>query len=456
MIPTLSVGILTAPEVTIDFHGDFKGPDGTTITGKHRFKATELTEGALEFHPVLPHDSFTIHDVTIGVHFHWEQKEHQTFNGSLKLVVSDREPQLLHVINMIDVESYLLSVISSEMKSTANIPLLKAHAVISRSWVLAQLEGFNQLPGTAVATLAEEGDMIKWYDKDDHTQFNVCADDHCQRYQGISREITEKAQIAITETLGEVLTYEGKLADTRFHKCCGGVLERFATCWEDKHYPYLLSVRDTENDGTADFSGTAECSKTGEHAQTSEHYKTADYSNEEDATAFIEGHPASFCDTQDPDILDQVLNFYDRTTTDFYRWQVSYSAEELSELVRKKLGKDLGQITALEPLTRGPSSRISRLLIVGTKGEVVIGKELEIRRALSESHLYSSAFTVHTEGAKEKPERFTLHGAGWGHGVGLCQMGAAVMGEKGYSYREILSHYYPGTDLTKLYQHDEQ
>ena len=253
-----------------------------------------------------------------------------------------------------------------------------------------------------------------------------------------------------------MLTYEGKLADTRFHKCCGGVLERFATCWEDKHYPYLLSVRDAENDGTADFSGIAECSKTGEHAQTSEHYKTADYSNEEDATAFIEGHPKSFCDTQDPDILDQVLNFYDRTTTDFYRWQVSYSAEELSGLVRKKLGKDLGQITTLEPLTRGPSSRISRLRIVGTKGEVVIGKEPEIRRALSESHLYSSAFTVHTEGAREKPERFTLHGAGWGHGVGLCQIGAAVMGEKGYSYREILSHYYPGTDLTKLYQHDEQ
>ncbi|MGI6573946.1 MAG: SpoIID/LytB domain-containing protein [Fermentimonas sp.] len=444
MIPTLSVGILTAPEVTIDFHGNFKGSYGTTITGKHRFKVTELTEGTLEFHPVLPHDSFTIHDVTIGVHFHWEQKEHQTFNGSLKLIISDREPQMLHVINLIDVESYLLSVISSEMKSTASIPLLKAHTVISRSWVLAQLEGFNQLPGTAVATLAEEGDMIKWYDKDDHTQFNVCADDHCQRYQGISREITEKAQIAVTETAGEVLTYEGKLADTRYHKCCGGVLERFATCWEDKQFPYLLSVCDAENGGTTDISKTAE------------YLNIADYSNEEDATAFIEGHPKSFCDTQDPDILDQVLNFYDRTTTDFYRWQVSYSAEELSGLVRKKLGKDLGQITTLEPLTRGPSSRISRLRIVSTKGEVVIGKELEIRRILSDSHLYSSAFTVHTEGAREKPERFTLHGAGWGHGVGLCQIGAAVMGEKGYSYREILSHYYPGTDLTKLYQHDEQ
>lgn len=430
MNPKISVGILTTTEVTIDFHGNFKGQHGNIITGQHHFKAAELTGEALEFHPVSPDNSFTIHKVIIGVNFHWEQKENQTFNGSLRLILSDRKPHLLHVINLIDVESYLISVISSEMKSTANMPLLKAHAVISRSWVLAQLEGFDRLPGTAINVLGEEGDIIKWYDKDDHTQFNVCADDHCQRYQGISREITEKAKAAVTETLGEVLTYDGQLADTRFHKCCGGVLERFATCWEDRQYPYLLSVRDNENNGTAD------------------------YSKEEDAIGFIESHPDSFCNTVDPNILDQVLNFYDRTTTHFYRWEVSYSTEELSVLVRKKLGSDLGQIKVLEPLTRGPSSRISRLRIVGTKGEVIIGKELEIRRILSESHLYSSAFTVHTEGTKEKPERFTLHGAGWGHGVGLCQIGAAVMGENGYSYQEILSHYYPGTDLTKLYQHD--
>ena len=333
---------------------------------------------------------FSLHGVTIGKEFHWQQQETQTFQGSLILRIIDGE---LHAINRIAIEDYLTSVIASEMSGTSSIELLKAHAVISRSWLLAQLN-----PHPSAPHREEQKGVIRWYDREAHTHFDVCADDHCQRYQGVHRKITAQVHEAIRATRGIVLSYEGEVCDARFSKCCGGITELYESCWDDTPHPYLSVVRDP------------------------------------------------FCNTNDPKILSEVLNHYDQGT-DFYRWTVEYTQEELSELVRRRGGFDYGDIVDLIPIERGPSGRIIRLQIVGTKATRIIGKELEIRRTLSETHLYSSAFEVEKEG-----DTFVLHGSGWGHGVGLCQIGAAVMGAKGYKYDEILSHYYPNASLTEWYK----
>ena len=312
-------------------------------------------------------DTFTLHDVCIGIDFHWERHEDQTFRGELHFVNDETG---VWAVNELPLEQYLESVVSSEMSAEASVEFLKAHAVIARSWALAAPKG--------------------------HKLFDVCADDHCQRYQGITRITNENAIRAVRETAGEVLTYNGEICDTRYSKCCGGQTELFETCWEDRHVPYLESV------------------------------------------------PCPYCNTHDEHILRQVLNSYDQETQDFYRWEVNYTQEELSELICRKTGTDFGDIIDLIPLLRGPSGRISNLKVVGTKASAIISKELAIRRALSESHLYSSAFEV-----EKTADRFILHGRGWGHGVGLCQIGAAVMGEQGFNYRQILSHYYPGTIIFK-------
>ncbi len=333
--------------------------------------------------------TFSLHGVTIGKEFHWQQQEVQTFQGSLILRIIDGE---LHAINRIAIEDYLTSVIASEMSGTSSVELLKAHAIISRSWLLAQI-------GAAPSGGVEGADpLIRWYDREAHTHFDVCADDHCQRYQGVNRKVTPQVLEAIRATRGIVLSYEGEVCDARFSKCCGGKTELYESCWDDTPHPYLSVVEDP------------------------------------------------FCNTHDEKVLSEVLNHYDQST-DFYRWTVEYGQEELSELVRRRGGFDYGDIIDLIPIERGPSGRIVRLQIVGTKATRVIGKELEIRRTLSESHLYSSAFEV-----EKSDGRFVLHGAGWGHGVGLCQIGAAVMGAQGYSYEEILHHYYPKAELTEWYK----
>ena len=358
--------------------------------------------------------AFSLHNVTIGKEFHWQQQETQTFQGSLILRIIDGE---LHAINRISIEDYLTSVIASEMSGTSSVELLKAHAVISRSWLLAQIS-----PNPSAPHREEQKDGIRWYDREAHTHFDVCADDHCQRYQGVSRKVTPQVYEAIRATRGMVLSYEGEVCDARFSKCCGGKSELYESCWDDTPHPYLSVVDDP------------------------------------------------FCNTDDPKILSEVLNHYDQST-DFYRWTVAYTQAELSELVRRKGGFDYGDIIDLIPIERGPSGRIIRLQIVGTKATRIIGKELEIRRTLSETHLYSSAFEVEkislplppsqrggtTESTEsdtamaESPLQFILHGSGWGHGVGLCQIGAAVMGAKGYSYQEILHHYYPKAELREWY-----
>ncbi|WP_273390057.1 SpoIID/LytB domain-containing protein [Barnesiella viscericola] len=431
--PSVTVGILSGERLAFTFND-------TYLWGTTPFEGAQevyLDEGRIAwnggrydqlcFTPQHPDGSFCLKGVTIGVKFHWERREDQTFRGSLRLVVDEGR---ITAINELGIEEYLLSVISSEMSATASLELLKSHAVISRSWLLAQIRKDKAQAGLKpVSTRHTDDELIRWYDREDHRLFDVCADDHCQRYQGITRASTPLVGEAVRATRGEILICDGTICDTRFSKCCGGVMERFSSCWEEIDPPYLVARRDSRDE--LDFP---------------------DLRIEENARRWIETTPEAYCHTTDARILAQVLNNYDRETTDFYRWRVDYSQEELASLIREKSGLDLGQIVDLCPVERGTSGRIVRLRIEGTRRAITIGKELEIRRTLSPSHLYSSAFVVDRQEMVDGiPRRFVLRGAGWGHGVGLCQIGAAVMGEQGYSYRQILLHYYAGATLEKIY-----
>ena len=450
--PQIAVGILSGKEIQFSFPDEFISSDGIAISGiqqavyrKGKIYWQEKEYDELSFTPQQTTSSFfELQDVTIGINFHWERKEVQRFKGELKIIVEDDK---LTAINIISIEDYLTSVISSEMSVTASLELLKAHAVISRSWLLNKLKIENEKlknkmqPDSAAISQFSilNSQFIKWYDHEAHKNFDVCADDHCQRYQGITRASTSRAIEAVSATRGEALMYEGKICDTRFSKCCGGAFEEFQNCWENVRHPYLIGQRDSQTTN-----------------------KLPDLTIEAEADKWIRTSPVAFCNTQDKKILSQVLNNYDQETADFYRWKVSYSQEELSELIHKRSGIDFGKIIDLIPVERGTSGRLVRLKIVGTLRTLTIGKELEIRRTLSTSHLYSSAFVVDKEYKEEDreykeeeqkiPSRFILTGAGWGHGVGLCQIGAAVMGEKGYKYEEILSHYYPGSMIERQYK----
>lgn len=438
----VKVGILSAERISFTLVGSFTLPTGAKAEGRQEARISESglavchngqTFTSLEFTPEsYSGNTFELEDVTIGVGFHWQRKEKQRFRGSLRIIAENGR---LTAINIVNVEDYLVSVISSEMSATSSLQLLRAHAVISRGWVLSMTgrgdAALTNAAGAAEVRALNPGPaIIRYRDREDHMNFDVCADDHCQRYQGVSRIATTMAAKAVADTRGEVLTCDGKLCDTRFSKCCGGVMEVFETCWDDMSRPYLRARRDdTDETGFPDLS------------------------TEENAREWILGSPEAFCNTSDRRVLAQVLNGYDLETPDFFRWTEELTQEKISRLIASRLGEDLGEIMDLRPLTRGTSGRIRELKIIGTKGERIIGKELMIRRTLSESHLYSSAFIVEkvcrqTPGI---PEKFILHGAGWGHGVGLCQIGAAIMGERGYDYNEILSHYYPSTTLTKLY-----
>ena len=442
--PKVHVGILFEPQIEFVLLNTYL-IDGTEISGKQVVTYDEgkiLWNGCryeeLLFEPRHEQtDAFELLDVTIGINFHWERKEDQRFLGALKIIVENGK---LTGINVIRVEDYLTSVISSEMSATASLELLKAHAVISRSWLLAQIQKNKEITETHAdysAFTQTEEELIRWYDREDHTRFDVCADDHCQRYQGITRASTDIVKQAIAATRGQVLTSDGKICDARFSKCCGGAFEEFQYCWEDIKYHYLAKQRDyrTEN-GKAD-NGTL-----------------PDLTREVEADRWIRTSPKAFCNTTDKKILSQVLNNYDQETTDFYRWKVEYTQDELSKLIKERSGIDYGQIIDLIPVARGTSARLWKLKIVGSQRTLTIGKELEIRRTLSPSHLYSSAFVVDKEDISPEgiPGRFILTGAGWGHGVGLCQIGAAVMGEQGYKYDAILLHYYIGANIDKLYE----
>ncbi len=428
---TIDVGILLADVIGFSLNGTFlcngtetTGENSATVDG-NRVQWAGNSYDRLIFTPQGSDANFTLHNVVIGIDFHWERCEEQSFKGELHLFV---EKGKVRAVNRIAVEEYLTSVISSEMSATSSLQLLKAHAVISRSWLYAQLDRKSAGGDTAaVYGWKNDNEIIRWYARDDHELFDFCADDHCQRYQGITKVINPDVLRAVKETEHKVLAFEGRVCDARFSKCCGGITERFSACWEDESIPYLASFRDTD--------------------RASEPF---DASSEKAAREWIEGTHEAFCSVADTAVLSQVLNGYDRETNDFYRWTVEYTSEELSQLIQKKSGIDFGEIYELTPIERGASGRIVRLKIRGSKATVTVGKELEIRRWLSASHLYSSAFVVDKRTTSDGETIFVLKGAGWGHGVGLCQIGAAVMSERGYDYSAILAHYYPGAELKSI------
>ncbi len=442
--PIIEVGIISAYEISFELVGEYllQGTDEYlcgNCTAKIRDSFISVicdnrnlfVDHICHLVPVDDSCKIVLRDVTIGVGFHWQRNEDQVFNGSLKIKL-DGKGQIV-VINSLLVESYLKSVISSEMRATSSLELLKAHAVISRSWLLAQIgknKSIQQKGDHYQSEFRTNDEIIKWYDREDHVDFDVCADDHCQRYQGITRLNTALVIDAVDSTRGEVLMYINQICDARFSKCCGGVTEEFGNVWEPVNHPYLQSFADNKK------------APKGYHL---------DLKEEAYATNWIEQSPPAFCNTSDATILKQVLNDYDLETPNFYRWTISYSAKKLSEIVLKKSGIDFGLITDLIPLERGHSGRIIRLFIVGEKRSMIVGKELEIRKWLSPTHLYSSAFVVEKQ-EKNKKVVFALHGAGWGHGVGLCQIGAAVMGAKGYQYNQILEHYFRGAQLKRRYE----
>lgn len=431
--PIIKVGIMTNSRISFILRGDFIINE-TKESGKqyvcfenNSIRWNNKLYKELLFTPKSSEAFFELLDVTIGIQFHWERKENQRFIGSLKIITDDKDK--LTAVNIIPIEQYLVSVISSEMSAKASLELLKAHAVISRSWVLSNIDPKHKNDEDSTMISDKKG-YIKWYDQQSHTRFDVCADDHCQRYEGITRASTATVCKAVEETEGEVLVYKDNICDARFSKCCGGVFEEFQNCWENKSYPYLQKKSDTDPER-----------------------ELPDLTDEDNAEKWIRSAPASFCNTKDRVVLSQVLNNYDQETTDFYRWKIEYSQDELSSIIREKSGIDFGNILDLVPVERGTSGRLIQLQFVGTKKIMNIGKELEIRRLLSHSHLYSSAFVVDKYDYDEQyiPKRFVFTGAGWGHGVGLCQIGAAVMGAKGYDYKQILHHYFKGVNIKKQY-----
>ena len=437
--PDVTVGIVSAQKIHFSLNKPYLAK-GEKVLGE---QVVEFSEGGvlwngnqysqLTFHPQSADASFSLSDVTIGVNFHWERKETQTFLGTLRFVV---ESDKIVAINELPVEKYLESVISSEMSATSSLELLKAHAVISRSWLLAQMKKRREVAESGnnfFSFTKKEDTLIRWYDREDHTLFDVCADDHCQRYQGITKETSPHVAEAIRQTKGQILMDGEEICDARFSKCCGGITEEFQYCWEDTPKTYLTAVRDIA---------------------LGVQHTLPNLTNEEEAEKWIRFNPPAFCNTQDKKILSEVLNDYDQETVNFYRWKETLSQEKLQQLIADKLKMDLGAILDMKAVERGKSGRISKLQIIGTEKTFTIGKELEIRRTLSDSHLLSSAFVVDKYDKDEQgvPQRFELIGAGWGHGVGLCQIGAAVMGEQGYHYDAILLHYYQGAEIKKLYK----
>jgi SpoIID/LytB domain protein len=443
--PTIRVGIITEKQINFDLYGNFKVKGNKKIfsgrfsavieNGRIKCKRGDdllEVEKEIVFEPEdISIESFLINDVTIGVRFHWQRKEKQRFQGTLKLLKDDDK---ICVINIIPVEKYLTSVVSSEMNAKSSLQMLKSLAVVSRSWLLAQIEKsklIKKKKETYSSVLQTEKEYIRWYDREEHELFDVCADDHCQRYQGITKISTQSARKAVAETSGLVLTFNHEICDARFSKSCGGLTESFHNVWEPVVHEYLSSIVDYKFEP--------------------ENYNL-NFSFEKNAEKWIKGNPPAYCNTRDEKILSQVLIDYDLETTDFFRWKIEYSQDEIAALISKNSGSEFGEIVDLIPLERGDSSRLIRLKVVGSKKELIIGKELEIRRLLSLTHLYSSAIVIEKQNIDNNiPGKFVIYGAGWGHGVGLCQIGAAVMAEKGHSFDEILLHYFHNARLNKIY-----
>jgi SpoIID/LytB domain protein len=443
--PNVSVAIMSNNEISFELYGEFEcSCNKVKCSGKYNAKyengiisvtnnlETYTIENNATFSSKsIDSDTFLLRDVLIGKDFHWQKKENQRFQGSLKFLI---ENEVLTAVNVLPIENYLTSVISSEMNATSSHELLKAHSIISRSWLLAQSDKSKDILASNEKYESEkrtDDELIKWYDKEDHTLYDVCADDHCQRYQGMTKFYAHNAQDAVAETRGMVLKYDDKICDARFSKSCGGISESFENVWEPVKHPYLQKIIDYKFE--------------------QEEYDL-DLRKESASEKWIRNNPLAYCNTTDDKILSQVLVDYDRTTTDFYRWRVEYSQSQIAELISSKSEIDFGDIVDLIPVERGHSGRLIKLKIVGSKKTLTIGKELEIRKILSKSHLYSSAFVVDKENIIDGiPKKFILIGAGWGHGVGLCQIGAAVMGEIGFSFDVILLHYFKNSEIKRIY-----
>ena len=439
--PCIRVGILAAENITVSLQGKFLSnvlPQVVQGVFCIRYRNHQLvleqnghSLGNLQEITLTPTESdafFSIEEVRIGIDFHWERKERQTFGGSIQCIV---ENQQVRLINHIPLEQYLFSVIASEMNASCSMEYLKVHAIVSRSWLLAQLDKKNshQKEHASPSPDQTKDRLIQWFDREDHTTFDVCADDHCQRYQGLQKASTPQVEEAVTHTRGLVLKHQGSICDARFYKCCGGITEAYENNWDPNPKPYLVSLRDHPNS-----------------------VSLPDLRDESNAEHYILSSPEAYCNTTDANVLSQILNDYDMETREFFRWKKTYRQEELSALITKKSGIDFGSILALNPLRRGFSGRIIELEIKGTRKTMTIGKELLIRKYLSETHLYSSAFVVKTSGNKNiPPESFTLYGAGWGHGTGMCQIGAAMMCHRGIAYKEVLHHYYPSSEIVSIY-----
>ena len=442
--PILNVGIMAEPRIEFVLDSVFHHRTTNLLPGEYtiELKGREMvlqgngvaiiSAEEIVLLPVFHTNSFLLKNVTIGIQFHWEQKENQRFTGGIRFI---NEEGKVRAVNTVHLEDYLKSVISSEMSAASSPELLKAHAVISRSWLIAQLDKNKRLSITGKSYDANQvlpGEIVRWYDREDHPLFDVCADDHCQRYQGITKIISAWAIDAVEATSGQVLMTGEEVCDARFSKCCGGISESFENVWEPESKPYLTAIADRTPLGSLPFT---------------------DLRGEEKSIRWIMTSPDAFCNTSNQVVLSQVLPDFDRETKDFFRWKMEYARDEIAALIKDRSGLDFGFILRLEPLQRGFSGRINRLRIIGTLRTMIVGKELEIRKWLSPSHLYSSAFTVDYEEVQDGiPGRIILHGAGWGHGVGLCQIGAAVMGEMGYNYHEILDHYFKNTAIHKLYE----
>jgi SpoIID/LytB domain protein len=437
--PNIAVGIMDRQtEVAGFFEGPYDVEGVRELSGRFTAKVMagiivlsdahniEVTRSSLIRCKARPGSLFHMANVTIGIDFHWERREEQVFKGNLILRL--RDDGTIAIINEINLEDYLKSVISSEMNSAAPGEFLKAHAILSRSWLLASLNRKNRLPqGSKASGTVTEDEVSRWYDREDHDLYDVCADDHCQRYQGVTRIVSGQVEEVVRETRGLVITSGDNICDARYSKACGGLTENFGTAWDDGHIPYLTNISDSP-------------------------VQYHPIRKEEEANRWILSEPAAYCNTKDEELLKNILPDFDRETQDFFRWKIEYSREELEQILKEKSNFDFGTLQAIIPLQRGPSGRISRLKLVGSKKSIIVGKELEIRRWLSKSHLYSSAFVVKMHRNRHGAvARFVLHGAGWGHGVGLCQIGAAVMASKGFTAEEILGHYFPGTKLQRLY-----
>jgi stage II sporulation protein D len=435
--PEIKVALLqNYREAKITLNGNFQLSDGSDITGFLNIRSipgavilsdasgAQLAGSREVFLAAQENSTFSL-EVKIGIDFHWQQTQKQTFRGGI--LVQINPDSSFNFINNISLEDYITSVISSEMSAAAPLEFLKAQAITARSWLVAMLDRKKRNVHAPRIDDAEDDEIIRWYDTNDHSLFDVCADDHCQRYQGITRITSANAAKAVQATHGIYLVYDNVICDARYYKACGGRTEIFPTAWEDKNLPFLQSISD---------------SATG----------LPPLDSEEEVRNWLTERPPAYCNTRDKTLLGRILPFFDQETIDFYRWQVSYVREELEEILYKKSGIDFGTLQNLTPVKRGPSGRISKLKIEGTKRTVIVGKELEIRRWLSPSHLLSSAFVVSTQHSQTGAvECFILDGGGWGHGVGLCQIGAAVMASRGFKAENILAHYFVHSRMQKLY-----